>query len=83
MIEKFIGKMQTPVKPDDPPLSKEKLLKAVEVAKGIELAIFDLNNSMKQEKARKDKFRSMMAVLGSHAHMKNRPLDVEDELTPL
>lgn len=83
MIEKFIGKMQTPVKPEDPQLSKEKLLKAIEVSKGIELAIFDLNNSIKQEKARKDKFRSMMAVLGTHAHMKTKLLDEDDDLTPL
>lgn len=67
MIEKFIGKLQAPIKEGGPQLDKPTLLKAIELAKDLERAIFDLS---KQDKARKDKFRSMMSVLGTHPHLR-------------
>jgi len=40
-IEKLITKLQTPVAPESPQLSQEKLLKAIEVGKDLEQAIYN------------------------------------------
>ena len=78
MIEKFLIKLQTPVRVGAPPYDRETLLKAVAVAKGLEQAIYDLCKG--SEKPRQDKFRSMMSVLIQHMHMRSDLL--EDEVTP-
>ena len=79
MIEKFITKMQTPVAGPEHPYDRQTLLKGIEAGKGIEKVIFDYNPS--NEKARKEKFRSMIAVLTSHAYIKTKVL--AGEITPL
>lgn len=72
MIEKFIGKLQMPLKDTDPAYEKETLEKAIDVAVDLERAIFDINKG--SEKPRKDKFRSLMQVLGQQAHMRSKLL---------
>ena len=61
------------------PYDRQTLLKGIEAGKGIEKVIFDYNPS--NEKARKEKFRSMIAVLTSHAYIKTKVL--AGEITPL
>ena len=49
--------------------------KAIEVARGLERAIYDTCKG--REKERKDKFRSMLSVLITHTHMRKKLLDGE------
>ena len=78
MIEKFINKLQMPIRETDPQFDRATLLRAIELSKELERAIFD---TCKGDKTRKDKFRSMMSVLGTHPHMRKKLL--LEEVTPL
>ena len=68
MIEKFVLKIQTPIKESAPGYSIEKLRRAVGIAKELEAGIYKQNKF--NEKGRQDKFRSLMAVLIKHPHVR-------------
>ena len=70
MIEKFVLKIQTPIKDTEPGYSIEKLKRAVGIAKELEKGIYNQNKF--NEKGRQDKFRSIMAVLIKHSHLRKK-----------
>lgn len=43
VIEKLITKLQTPIKPDSPQLSEDRLVKAIQIGKLLERVIYDSN----------------------------------------
>ena len=72
-IRKFITKLQTPAATEaDLHYEKSVLLRAIDIAKDLEQAIFDSN---KTDMLRKSKFRSLMSVLQEHPHMRTKLLN--------
>ena len=77
MLDKLVQKLQTPERDSMPALSMKELQAAVRVATQIEKGIFDANKF--DVKGRQDKFRSLMAVLIKHSHMRTKLLSGEIE----